>query len=172
MAAAAAGMPRVEVLLTTLKTILFILIVPGFLLGIVPVFVVSKIPSFALPLGAWNWIAVPYWVSGAAVMISCAVAFVRRGHGTPAPLDPPKVLVVSGLYRYVRNPMYVGALLIQFGMIFWYGSLAQVVYWLFLFIGFTLFIRANEEPYLRKTFSEQYEAYCKEVPRWLPRWKQ
>jgi protein-S-isoprenylcysteine O-methyltransferase Ste14 len=65
--------------------------------------------------------------------------------------------------------MYVGVLLIQVGNIVWFGTLAQAVYWFFLFIGFTLFIRANEEPYLRKTFGAAYEAYCRSVPRWLPR---
>lgn len=158
--------------MTTLKTILFILLVPGFLLGIVPVFVVPRIPGLALPPGFWNWTAIPFWLTGLAVLLVCAVAFVRQGRGTPVPLDPPRVLVVGGLYRVVRNPMYVGALLIQAGMTIWFGSLAQAIYWLFLFIGFNLFIRANEEPYLRKTFGPQYEAYCRDVPRWLPRWKQ
>ncbi|KAF0106433.1 MAG: Uncharacterized protein FD146_2604 [Anaerolineaceae bacterium] len=65
--------------------------------------------------------------------------------------------------------MYVGVLFIQVGTIVWYGTLAQVVYWFFLFIGFNLFIRANEEPYLRKTFGAAYEQYCRDVPRWLPR---
>jgi protein-S-isoprenylcysteine O-methyltransferase Ste14 len=152
----------------TLKTTLFILLVPGFLLGIVPVFVVSKIPGFSLPQGAWNWGAVPFWLVGIGAVIWCATDFVRRGGGTPVPLDPPKVLIVGGLYRISRNPMYIGVLLIQVGTTLWFGSLAQVVYWFFLFIGFTLFIRANEEPYLLKIFGTQYEAYCREVPRWLP----
>jgi protein-S-isoprenylcysteine O-methyltransferase Ste14 len=65
--------------------------------------------------------------------------------------------------------MYVGVLIVQVGTIVWYSSLAQVVYWLFLFTGFTLFIRANEEPHLRKTFGAAYKAYCKSVPRWIPR---
>ena len=67
--------------------------------------------------------------------------------------------------------MYVGALLVQAGNIAWFGTLAQAVYWVFLLIGFNLFIRANEEPYLRKTFGARYEAYCQAVPRWMPRGK-
>ena len=155
--------------MTALKTIFFILLVPGFLLGIVPVFIIPKIPGLALPPGPWNWAAVPFWIVGIAAVIWCAADFVRKGRGTPVPLDPPKELVVSGLYQYVRNPMYVGVLLIQVGNIVWFGTLAQAVYWFFLFIGFTLFIRANEEPYLRKTFGAAYEAYCRSVPRWIPR---
>lgn len=155
--------------MNTFKTIIFILLVPGFLLGIVPVFVIPKIPGVALSSGFWNWIAIPFWLVGAAVLAWCAADFVRKGKGTPVPLDPPKVLVISGLYHHVRNPMYVGALLIQAGNIIWFGSLAQVVYWLFLFIGFTLFIRANEEPHLRRTFGAAYEEYCRTVPRWIPK---
>jgi len=155
--------------MTALKTTFFILLVPGFLLGIVPVFIIPKIPGLAFLPGPWNWAAVPFWIVGIAAVIWCAADFVRKGRGTPVPLDPPKELVVTGLYQYVRNPMYVGVLLIQVGNIVWFGTLAQAVYWFFLFIGFTLFIRANEEPYLRKTFGAAYEAYCRSVPRWLPR---
>jgi protein-S-isoprenylcysteine O-methyltransferase Ste14 len=153
------------------KTILFILLVPGFLLGVVPLFVLPKIPSLTLQPGWWNWSAIPLWLAGIIILCLCAYRFVKKGHGTPVPLDPPKKLVVDGLYRYVRNPMYVGALLIQAGMVPWFGSLTQVVYWFFLFIGFNLFIRANEEPFLRKTFGTQYEEYCRTVPRWIPRLK-
>ncbi len=67
--------------------------------------------------------------------------------------------------------MYVGVLVIQVGTIFWYGTLAQLVYLFFLFIGFNLFIRANEEPYLLKTFGAEYEAYFRKIPRWVPRFK-
>ncbi len=157
--------------MTALKTIIFILLVPGFLLGVVPVYAIPKIPGIALPPGPWNWAAVPFWIVGIAVVVWCAADFVRKGRGTPIPLDPPKELVVSGLYHFVRNPMYVGALLVQVGTIIWFGTLAQAVYWFFLFIGFNLFIRANEEPYLRKLFGARYEAYCQAVPRWIPRGK-
>jgi protein-S-isoprenylcysteine O-methyltransferase Ste14 len=157
--------------MTAFKTIVFILLVPGFLLGVVPVLVIPKIPDLTLAAGFWNKAAILFWIAGVAILTWCAVDFVRKGSGTPIPLDPPKELVVSGLYQYIRNPMYVGALLIQVGNIIWFESLAQAVYWLFLFIGFNLFIRANEEPYLRKTFGSRYEAYCEDVPRWIPRGK-
>lgn len=155
--------------MTALKTGFFVLLVPGFLLGVVPVFLIPKIGGLAFAPGWGSWLATPFWVAGAAIIIWCAADFVRKGRGTPVPLEPPKELIVSGLYRYIRNPMYIGALLIQVGNAVWFGSLAQVVYWFFLFIGFTLFIRANEEPYLRKTFGAAYEEYCRKVPRWLPR---
>ena len=76
---------------------------------------------------------------------------------------------MGGLYRNVRNPMYVGVLLIQAGTILWYGSLAQIGYWLLLFASVSLFVRLYEEPHLRKTFGAAYEEYCHRVPRWIPR---
>jgi protein-S-isoprenylcysteine O-methyltransferase Ste14 len=143
-------------------------LVPGFLLGIFPVFAIPKNPGTGLPLGTWNLASILFGIVGIAVINLCAADFVRKGHGTPVPLDPPRELVVNGLYHYVRNPMYVGALLIQVGNIVWFGTLAQAVYLFFLFTGFNLFIRANEEPYLRKTFGVAYEQYFKSVPRWFP----
>jgi len=154
--------------MNALKTIFFILLVPGFLLGVVPVFVIPKIPGIGIPTGSWNWSAIPFWIAGITAVIWCAADFVRKGNGTPVPLDPPRELVVSGLYQYVRNPMYVGVLLIQVGNVLWFGTLAQAVYWFFLFIGFNLFIRANEEPSLRKTFGEAYQVYYQSMPRWFP----
>lgn len=157
--------------MTALKTIIFILLVPGFLLGVVPVLVIPQIFGPTFPSGFWLWLAIPFWLIKIAFIVWCGMDFVREGHGTPIPLEPPKRLVVSGLYQYVRNPMYVGVLLIQAGTIFWFGTLVQLIYWFFLFIGFTLFIRANEEPHLRKTFGVAYEVYCQSVPRWIPRRK-
>jgi len=107
--------------MTTLKTIFFILLVPGFLLGIVPVFVIPPLGGLMLALGWGRWLALPFWLIGIAVLAWCAGDFARKGHGTPVPIDPPKELVVTGLYRYIRNPMYVGALLIQVGNIVWFG---------------------------------------------------
>jgi len=153
--------------MTTLKTVFFVLLVPGFLLGVVPVWLVPQIGGLALPAGIWNWLAVPFWLAGAVIMIWCARDFVIKGRGTPMPLDPPKELVIQGLYRYSRNPMYVGALLIQAGNLLWFGALAQAVYWGFLAIGFYLFVTSYEEPHLRKTFGAAYADYCARVRRWL-----
>jgi hypothetical protein len=91
--------------MTSLKTFFFILLVPGFLLGVVPFYVIPHIPGISFPPGTWNWASILLWIVGIAVVIWCAADFVRKGHGTPLLLDPPKELVVNGLYRYVRNPM-------------------------------------------------------------------
>jgi protein-S-isoprenylcysteine O-methyltransferase Ste14 len=158
--------------MNAIKTAVFLILVPGFMLGVVPVLVIPMLSNLLLWSHSTLWVAVSFWSTGVGVMIWCAIDFVIHGHGTPAPLDPPRVLLVKGLYRFFRNPMYIGALLIQAGNILFFGTLAQVVYWIFLLVGFNLFIRTNEEPQLRRTFGTQYEAYCHAVPRWIPNfWK-
>ena len=119
----------------------------------------------------WRWLAVVPSVLGFAVALRCVWDFGRTGHGTPAPIAPPKRLVVVGFYRYVRNPMYVGffagwvGLWIVFGRANWMviGAAAGVV------IGVMLFVRLYEEPTLRKMFGAEYEEYCRNVGRWIPR---
>ena len=110
-----------------------------------------------------------FLVLGAAIYLWCAWDFAVTGLGTPAPIDAPRVLVIKGLYRYVRNPMYVGVLcLIASQALFW-RSYPILVYMIFIVACFHLFVIAYEEGHLKHVFGEQYEEYCKRVPRWLPR---
>jgi protein-S-isoprenylcysteine O-methyltransferase Ste14 len=120
---------------------------------------------------SWRWIAAVPSVLGFAVALRCIWDFGRTGHGTPAPMVPPKRLVVVGFYRYVRNPMYVGfftgwiGLWIVFGRANWAviaGAVAVV-------LGVSLFVQLYEEPTLRRMFGADYEEYCRNVHRWLPR---
>ena len=92
-----------------------------------------------------------------------------REHGTPAPMDPPKELVVVGFYRYVRNPMYVGIILILIGYFLWFGYWSLLIYTASVFIVIHLFVTLYEEPTLQRKFGESYEKYCRRVPRWIPR---
>jgi protein-S-isoprenylcysteine O-methyltransferase Ste14 len=119
----------------------------------------------------WRWIAALPSVLGFAVAMRCVWDFGRTGHGTPAPMAPPQRLVVVGFYRYVRNPMYVGffvgwiGLWVVFGRADWYviaGAAAAV-------LGVAIFVRLYEEPTLRKMFGADYEEYCRNVRRWVPR---
>jgi protein-S-isoprenylcysteine O-methyltransferase Ste14 len=104
-------------------------------------------------------------------MVWCFWDFTVKGRGTPAPIDPPKELVATGFYRYVRNPMYVSGLIALLGWLIWSLSLPMIVA-LFLFFSAThLFVTLYEEPHLRKTFGRAYEDYCMRVPRWLPKFK-
>ncbi len=106
---------------------------------------------------------------GVAIALWCVLTFAIVGKGTPAPFDPPRRLVVSGPYRFVRNPMYIGAGLALLGVAVFYGSASLYGFvGLFLLIVF-LFIVAYEEPTLRRTFGADYEAYLDRVGRFWPR---
>jgi len=119
----------------------------------------------------WRWIAVVPSVLGFAVALRCVWDFGRTGHGTPAPFAPPKRLVAVGFYRYVRNPMYVGFLTGWTGLWVVFGRASrgalEVAAVAVLFV--LLFVRLYEEPTLRRMFGAEYEEYCRNVPRWLPR---
>ena len=106
---------------------------------------------------------------GAAIALSCVLAFATIGKGTPFPLDPPRRLVVRGPYRYVRNPMYLGAGLALAGAALFYQSLALLVYLAVLGIATHVFIVYYEEPTLNRLFGSSYLAYRANVNRWFPR---
>lgn len=105
---------------------------------------------------------------GAAVALWCIFTFVSIGRGTPAPFDPPRRLVIQGPYRFVRNPMYIGAGLALAGAALVYESLLLLGYTGFFFLATHLFVMWYEEPALRRTFGQEYEAYCSRVRRWRP----
>lgn len=107
-------------------------------------------------------------ILGGALACWCILTFVVTGRGTPAPFDPPRRLVVSGPYRFVRNPMYLGAVLVLGGAGVYYASVWLIGYAL-VFLGAThLFVRGYEEPALRASFGEEYAAYCRRTRRWWP----
>ena len=97
------------------------------------------------------------------------IRFFVKGKGTPVPTYAPKKLVVSGLYRFVRNPMYVFYFLIITGYGIYIGSLATVIYSAILHIIWHLFVIFYEEVNLLKEFGEEYKKFCDNVPRWIPR---
>ena len=123
----------------------------------------SSLPSWLRPLG---WVLL---VAGGAIAASCVAMFVTRGRGTPAPFDPPRVFVAGGPYRYVRNPMYVGAVLSLLGG----GLVAASPAIVLLAGGFWLLAHAlvlfYEEPALERRFGAAYSHYRSQVNRWLPR---
>jgi protein-S-isoprenylcysteine O-methyltransferase Ste14 len=105
---------------------------------------------------------------GAAVALWCVFTFAFVGKGTPAPFDPPRRLVIKGPYRFVRNPMYIGAGLALAGAALFYKSLALLSYTGLFFLASHLFVLWYEEPTLRRTFGQDYEAYCGRIRRWWP----
>jgi protein-S-isoprenylcysteine O-methyltransferase Ste14 len=105
---------------------------------------------------------------GAAVALWCVFAFAFIGRGTPAPFDPPRRLVIAGPYRFVRNPMYIGAGLALVGAALFYQSWPLLIYAGAFLVATHLFVITYEEPTLRRTFGQDYEAYCGRVRRWWP----
>jgi len=119
----------------------------------------------------WRWLAAVPSVLGFAIALRCVWDFGWTGHGTPAPVAPPKRLVVVGFYRYVRNPMYVGGAAGWIGLwiVFGHTSLTGIATAAAAILGVHLFVVFYEEPTLRKKFRAEYEEYCRNVRRWLPR---
>ncbi len=107
--------------------------------------------------------------AGAALLAACIVEFARSGRGTLSPLDPPRTLVVRGLYRYVRNPMYLSVTTIVLGEAMLTRSTALATYCVIWFVGVNLFVIGYEEPTLRQMFGASYDDYAQRVGRWIPK---
>ena len=108
--------------------------------------------------------------AGVALYFACAFwGFAVRGEGTPLPMDPPKKLVVVGPYRIVRNPMYWSVALVMLGEAAIFHSIALLQLVAAFAVGVILFVLAIEEPGLKAKFGVEYEQYCRQVPRWIPR---
>jgi len=156
--------------MTTLKSILATIFVPGIACLLIPYFILrgSGIP-LVHALGFWQIIAIPVAILGIYMVVWVSFSFVRTGRGTPIPIDPPKHLVVHGLYRHVRNPMYVGAMLVLLAEVVYYSSIWVFIYTTFLWMALHTFTVVLEEPQLKRRFGTEYERYLVSVPRWVPR---
>jgi len=121
--------------------------------------------------GVISFFAIPLWLIGSLMILRCFWDFTFKGRGTPVPSHPPKELVITGFYRYVRNPIYVGVLLIFLGHFLWFGYWALLIYMVSALIGVHFFVVLYEEPTLKRKFGAIYEDYLKRVPRWLPRFR-
>jgi len=140
--------------------------------GIVLLYLPLWITRFHIPAGEPMWQRL---VAGALIVVGLTPAlesvsrFIFVGRGTLIPVAPPEHLVVSGLYRYVRNPMYVGVMVALTGeaILFWNsGILIEAI---LVSIGFDIFIRFHEEPSLARRHPDEYPSYKRNVPRWIPR---
>jgi protein-S-isoprenylcysteine O-methyltransferase Ste14 len=108
-------------------------------------------------------------LGGALLALWCVITFAFVGRGTPLPFDPPRRLVVRGPYRFVRNPMAIGVSLALAGAALFYQSAALLGFTAVFLLGIHVMVVWYEEPTLRRMFGEDYEAYCRRVPRWWPR---
>ena len=143
-------------------------------IGLVLIIVPSRVLSWSginppAHIGVWQGAGMILGATGAAVALSCILTFALVGKGTPAPFDPPRRLVVRGPYRFVRNPMYVGAGLALAGAAIFYRSLALGGYTGLFLLTMHAFVVIYEEPTLRQTFGNDYDEYCGKVWRWWPR---
>jgi protein-S-isoprenylcysteine O-methyltransferase Ste14 len=120
-------------------------------------------------VGAFQIAGVALVILGGLLVLWCIVSFGLVGRGTPAPFDPPRRLVIVGPYRFVRNPIYWGAVLALAGAALFYRSIALAGYTALFFVAMNLFVFGHEEPALRRSFGPEYEAYCRNVGRWWPR---
>jgi len=148
----------------------FLAIAPGFVAGLAPWWISgwrfhAPFPGF-LPFRIAGGLLIAL---GGGVLLDSFARFALQGLGTPAPVFPTRHLVVTGLYRYVRNPMYVAVLSAILGQALLFGSLALLEYGVFIWLSFHVFVLAYEEPALCSTFGPEYEAFCAAVPRWIPR---
>jgi protein-S-isoprenylcysteine O-methyltransferase Ste14 len=115
----------------------------------------------------WHFAGAFLIVVGAAILLRCVLRFVTEGKGTISPVDPTKKLIIKGLYKYSRNPMYVGMMILLAGEAIFWRSLALTIYAAVIFVAFNLFVILHEEPRLRRVFGEEYEEYFQNVRRWL-----
>lgn len=149
-----------------LKNAVFTLVVPGTIAGYVPWWMVRH---RELVLSAWTAAVAVNILLGVAIYLWCLWDFASYGGATPAPIDAPKKLVVRGMFRHVRNPIYVGVLSIILGWAMLYQALNVFIYGVCVAIGFHLFVLFYEEPHLRRVFGQEYDEYCARVGRWIPR---
>jgi protein-S-isoprenylcysteine O-methyltransferase Ste14 len=153
-----------------LGSAIFLVIAPGTLAGYVPWWISGwHVGAPLLGISAFRVVGVALIAAGLPVLLDSFARFAILGLGTPAPIFPPRHLVVSGLFCYVRNPMYVAVASLIFGQGLVFGSVRVLEFGAAVCVGFHLFVLLYEEPTLRQSFGREYEEYCANVRRWIPR---
>ena len=148
------------------------MLVPGTIAGYVPYRILSvQLDIEPLMPGGVRFLGIAVIAGGVLGYLWCAWDFATKGLGTPAPIDPPRALVAQGLYRYVRNPMYVSVLLVLLGESVFFESRRLLLYAGIVWLVVHSFVLIYEEPTLRRKFGAAYDEYCRRVPRWLPRFR-
>jgi protein-S-isoprenylcysteine O-methyltransferase Ste14 len=150
------------------RSLLWAALLPGVVAGYVPWRFFGLGAVRPEPRSAVDLLAIVCIAAGATLLGACVWEFARSGRGTLSPADPPRALVVRGLYRYVRNPMYLSVTTIVLGEALLARSGPLLVYWAAWFLMVNVFVIAYEEPALRRSFGAQYDEYARRVDRWLP----
>ncbi len=149
-----------------LRNLAFTVVVPGAGGVYFPWLILTRHGELPRPAA---WYAVAVIACGLVLYLSCVWVFGAVGRGTPGPWDPPRQVIRVGPYRWVRNPIYIGALLIVSGEAWLFLSLRLLLYVAVLAVAFHLLVAGYEEPRLQARFGETYETYLSAVPRWVPR---
>src|SRR5215467_2246753 len=153
-----------------LGSVLFFVVAPFLAAGVIPWWITHwEFESAFLAAEVTRVLGVLLILAGVPGVVDSFARFAIHGLGTPAPVAPPQKLVVTGLYRYVRNPMYVALVSLIFGQGLFFSSVGVLEYGLAVWLGFFAWVLIFEEPTLRGKFGKDYEDYCARVPRWIPR---
>jgi protein-S-isoprenylcysteine O-methyltransferase Ste14 len=156
--------------LAVLGSIAFFFAAPGTVVALVPWWLSGwRIQAMFPGASVLRFVGAILVITGILVLMDSFARFALHGLGTPAPVSPPRRLVTIGLYRYVRNPIYLGVVSGIVGQALLFGSLGLLAYGGLVAITVHLFVVGYEEPKLRATFGDEYDAFCANVPRWLPR---
>ena len=151
-------------------TIVFVAILPATVIVLAPYWITGwQLREPFLGTTLTRWIGALLVVVALPVFVSFLGRFVFEGRGTPAPVAPTERLVVGGPFRWTRNPGYVAVDAMLVGQGLFLASPAVLVYGAFIALAFHIFVIVYEEPTLRDTYGEEYERYCRRVPRWIPR---
>lgn len=154
-------------LFLALRALFFVALLPGTVTVLVPYRILVASGEWHLAtVSSFSIAASVLVIAGAAVLLRCVWDFFATGRGTLAPVDPPRVLVVQGLYRYTRNPMYNAVIAMLAGEAWFFLSVSVLTYALLVLIAVHLFVVVYEEPILEHTFGQTYRAYRDSVPRW------
>lgn len=152
-----------------LRNLLFTILQPGLVAGLFPYLILKFEGKNLLPdtWAVWQFAGITGMLFGFLALMACILRFAMEGRGTLSPFDPTKKLVIRGLYRYSRNPMYVGVVSLLLSEALFWQSFLLAGYTAAVFLVFNLFIHLHEEPRLRRDFGMEYEGYLQKVRRWL-----
>jgi len=151
-----------------LRSIFFTFLLPGSVTVLIP-YLIFRANTDTRNFGPFQYLGLPLIAMGGFGLLWCIWQFFAEGRGTLAPVDPPKELVVRGLYRFVRNPMYVSVMSILLGETIFFASIGILIEAVIFFLATHLFIVFYEEPHLKRQFGSTYEQYLRSVRRWVPR---
>ncbi len=151
-----------------LRNLFFTILQPGLVTILFPYFIINQTgASFPVDISIYHIAGIILFIIGLVILLICIFRLAIKGKGTLSPLDPTTKLVISGMYKYSRNPMYVGAMIMLIGESIIFQSTALWIYAIIVFVAFNLFIWLHEEPRLSRDFGDEYREYRHKVRRWI-----